>query len=134
MGETGRPRFRLQTDTGWHAYWAKRLNGALCRQRQDLPFTADEEPDAAHLAAMRDVCLACPVRIACAELALDRDAPALGGFYAGIWIPWKTDKTARRAKVTWQDARWALRRRHRSWIEAEVAVFVAGQRQEAANG
>lgn len=78
-----------------------------------LPWTPDEKPGDAQLEQMQRVCREeCPVLRGCAAFALKSGAGEQGvegGFYAGIWIPWRrlqptADHTAAR-----QRARLALK-------------------------
>jgi hypothetical protein len=59
---------------------------ANCRGRHDLPWTPNFRPSFEDQRAMADVCSDCPVMAKCAQRGLG----AVGGFYAGVWIPWKT--------------------------------------------
>lgn len=58
---------------------------ALCRRRQDLPWTPDVEPEWPAIMEMRALCSRCLVASACASFGLTQP----GGFYAGVWTPWK---------------------------------------------
>lgn len=63
---------------------------AKCSGRLDLPWIADRCPVPADLTAMHQVCMSqCPVLRECAQYAL-RASGAVGGFYAGVWLPWIT--------------------------------------------
>lgn len=83
-------------DLGWRSL-------ALCRERQDLPWTPDVLPDAVSLWEMRALCESCPVRGRCADYGLTQP----GGFYAGVWTPWK-DGSAR-VEVQERSARFVAR-------------------------
>lgn len=109
MPTSGTPQ-RVFPPKRWYRSWAERLDGAACRDEQwaKLPWTVEDRPRE-HELLMRDVCLGCRVRFDCAEYALDRNAPAQGGFYAGMWIPWKHRKPER-SGFDWLSARTVLRR------------------------
>jgi hypothetical protein len=62
--------------------WASR---AVCTAHQDLPWTSDFLPGFDDAEQMRVVCEGCPVIAKCADYGLK----AHGGFYAGVWVPWK---------------------------------------------
>lgn len=74
---------------GWARSWDARLRGASCEGRHDLPWIVDGPPSRRRFEEMRELCFGCPVRLACAEYALDPQNPALGGMYAGIWVTWR---------------------------------------------
>jgi len=59
---------------------------ANCAQRFDLPWTSDKRPSFDEQQVMAGVCSDCPVIAKCARRGLG----AVGGFYAGVWIPWQT--------------------------------------------
>lgn len=66
------------------------MREARCQQRPELPWTADSEPSNRVKLLMRECCAGCPVIDRCAEMGVG----ALGGMYAGVWLPWKGDKGA----------------------------------------
>ncbi|AYQ98861.1 WhiB family transcription factor [Mycobacterium phage NiebruSaylor] len=80
-------------------------HGAACAARRDLPWTADTMPSAAQRRRMSAVCAECPVLTRCAMHALKG---VTGGFYAGVWIPWKG--TAAATAETRRSIRASLRR------------------------
>ena len=57
------------------------------------------------MAEMASVCEGCPVFAQCALYALKAD----GGFYAGVWLPWK--HSTGNSQLLRTRARKALRRR-----------------------
>jgi hypothetical protein len=59
---------------------------ALCARRRDLPWTADIRPTFMEMQQMAAVCVDCPVMAQCAARGLTEP----GGFYAGVWLPWRT--------------------------------------------
>lgn len=61
---------------------------AVCKQRPELPWTADVKPAQPNLRHMESCCSECPVFNRCAVMGVD----ALGGMYAGVWLPWKDEK------------------------------------------
>jgi hypothetical protein len=69
------------TDVNDPARWSR----AACVDHQHLPWTHDTAPPASDIDAMRAVCMECPVILQCAEHAYRRQ---VGGFYAGVWLPW----------------------------------------------
>jgi hypothetical protein len=84
-------------------------NRARCRVFYGLPWTDDATPPAETLAMMAGVCAGCPVQRECAQHILDN--PELGGFWAGVWVPWWVvgDYPARRQQK--ENARAELRSR-----------------------
>lgn len=115
----------------WYSQWSPRLEGALCRDRPDLPWTPDEAPEVTEFLAMRDVCLNCPVRIACANCALDRKVPAQGGMYAGVWLPWRTyNGRPGRGTSPWHVACNMLRRAKNEWETDELQSFIVNRNRE----
>jgi hypothetical protein len=64
------------------------MEDSRCKQRSDLPWTANAQPEHRTLFRMQEVCAGCPVQDRCAVIGLD----ALGGMYAGVWLPWKGEK------------------------------------------
>lgn len=100
---------------GWYRSWEDRLRGALCRIESGECWTADVTPSDAMMTRMRAVCDRCPVKIACAEYALNPDLPVPGGFYAGVWIPWRAADPRNGVKGDWAAARWRLRRLLAGW-------------------
>lgn len=73
----------------WNETWVRR---GLCAMHQHLPWIDDHRPTTDETAQMAAVCSDCPVLAMCASYALlfDRGRGVDGGFYAGVWIPWKT--------------------------------------------
>lgn len=65
-----------------------RMRRARCKLFPDLPWTSDTQPARPVLRRMEECCAGCPVRDHCGEIGVH----ALGGMYAGVWLPWKTDK------------------------------------------
>jgi hypothetical protein len=66
----------------------KDMAASRCATRPDLPWTANMQPNQATLFRMREVCAGCLVQDRCARIGVD----ALGGMYAGVWLPWKDEK------------------------------------------
>ena len=90
-----------------------RWAGAKCRDRLDLPWTPDLEPNPVDQREMRAICDGCTIRKQCALYALDGSAHGrayhqAGGFYAGVWLPWTSTSDAKQANR--RSARDALRR------------------------
>lgn len=46
-------------------------------------------PRMEHFHEMRELCEECPVLVLCAQQGL----ASVGGFYAGVWVPWKGTTT-----------------------------------------
>ena len=85
--------------------WRRR---ALCRNRFDLPWTPNVIPSDEQLSTMSKICHQCPVIANCAKYAL---TPLIdGGFYAGVWIPWRSADKHERATPR-QRARVLLQRK-----------------------
>lgn len=80
---------------------------AECRRHQSLPWTSDQRPNATTHLIMGAICDACPVRRDCAGYALHGDVT--GGFYAGLWLPWKSRHMSRDDKQESQIVRRRLR-------------------------
>lgn len=59
---------------------------ASCAGRHDLPWSADIRPTPIEVQLMAAVCETCPVIVDCAIHGLTQP----GGFYAGVWLPWRT--------------------------------------------
>jgi hypothetical protein len=59
---------------------------ARCARWRDLPWTADIRPSPMEVELMAAVCEDCPVIASCAVHGLTQP----GGFYAGVWLPWRT--------------------------------------------
>lgn len=87
---------------------------AVCRERQTLPWTSDVVPDQDARAEMFNVCMSCPVLQDCATDTLKamRSREILGGFYAGIWIPWPSNNADKAAEL--REYRFHVRRVLRS--------------------
>lgn len=68
-----------------------RWDGAKCCGAQHLPWTDDCRPTQQALDEMSSICAECPLLMPCAQFALTE---AVGGFYAGVWLPWKTQREA----------------------------------------
>lgn len=68
-----------------------RWDDAKCCKAQHLPWTDDYAPTKQALDEMSSICAECPLLMSCAEFALTE---AVGGFYAGVWLPWKTHREA----------------------------------------
>lgn len=128
-------RIGANSKPGWYDAWEQRLSGALCRINPSVAWTQDGLPSDDDMAWMSEICERCPVREACAEYALDPAVRALGGMYAGVWIPWRSAadsqyKSARELSGAerWQNARTELRRFLRR-REAERAAETAAQHE-----
>lgn len=65
------------------------IRDADCGHRQDLPWIGDTSPLPDELEQMRTICHGCPVIFSCADYGLT----ASGGYYAGVWVPWKSTTT-----------------------------------------
>lgn len=83
---------------------SNRWDDAKCCKSQHLPWTDDNEPTKQAFREMSAICAECPLLIACARYALTE---ASGGFYAGVWLPWKTQRATAHRRV----ARHRLRAR-----------------------
>jgi len=70
---------------------SNRWEDAKCCKAQHLPWTDDYEPTKQEFDEMSSICAECPLLMACARYALTE---AAGGFYAGVWLPWRTQRTA----------------------------------------
>ena len=68
-----------------------RWDDAKCCEAQHLPWTDDYEPTKQALDEMSSICAECPLLMSCAEFALTQP---VAGFYAGVWLPWKTNRQA----------------------------------------
>lgn len=73
---------------------------AVCKSRQDLPWTGDSEPDSVSKVQMYALCDGCPVRGPCADFGLKQP----GGWYAGVWVPWNDGSDSSRSE-TWRSER-----------------------------
>lgn len=89
-----------------------------CGQRPDLPWTDETQPDPMTCLSMGVICDACPVRVECADYAVNsrRRQGVEGGFYAGVWLPWRTasGSLSKEAADARARARTVLRRIARS--------------------
>lgn len=89
------PRMLPQPEAKW-------MKDASCAQRQDLPWVgvatpvSELAPTAGQQREMAQVCADCPILTTCARYALS--SHSLGGFYAGIWLPWPQQGGAPRAR------------------------------------
>lgn len=79
---------------------------ARCAEHCELPWTRDGRPDLDQYQAMRAVCSQCPVIGQCAAYGLT----TAGGFYAGVWIPWKNATETSQTKHERDHGRTLLRR------------------------
>jgi hypothetical protein len=68
---------------------SNRWDDAKCCKAQHLPWTGDLAPTGKALNEMSSICSECPLLIPCARYALKE---ASGGFYAGVWLPWQTQR------------------------------------------
>lgn len=112
---------------GWSDYWRRQLAGALCQHRMDLGWIANEPPRRGEFLAMRDICLACPVRRACAEFVMDPDSKVHGGMYAGVWIPWRGNNDGRPAARSHTSARHEIRDLLNRLVETEFQQLMREQ-------
>jgi len=71
------------TQGGFFEGWEDLAN---CNGRFDLPWTPNHRPSFEEQQVMAEVCSDCPVIAKCARRGLS----SVGGFYAGVWIPWQT--------------------------------------------
>lgn len=62
------------------------MEGASCVSHQHLPWTGELTPPPAVQAEMTEICAECPVVTSCAAHAIT--TRNVGGFYAGVWLPW----------------------------------------------
>lgn len=71
------------------------MTRAACAKQPELPWIAEATPGAEHRAQMGMICARCPVRGECAERVVERLALGriIGGFYAGVWLPWPPSAT-----------------------------------------
>lgn len=92
----------------WLQHNTKWMKGAACVSRQDLPWvgiptdTGEATPSPATQREMAAVCASCPILVSCAHYALN--TPRVGGFYAGIWLPWPQQGGGPRARRTLRKA------------------------------
>lgn len=91
---------------------------AVCCQRLDLPWVDDQPPRPDQYAEMYAICVgSCPVLSRCASYAAETNNGygVDGGFYAGVWIPWRNPtggSTARsRRSRAWRGLRATLQSR-----------------------
>jgi hypothetical protein len=70
---------------------SNRWDDAKCCKAQHLPWTDDRAPTKQAFDEMYSICAECPLLMPCARYALTE---AAGGFYAGVWLPWKTPREA----------------------------------------
>ena len=70
---------------------SNRWDDAKCCEAQHLPWTDDYKPAKPALDEMSSICAECPITVSCARFALKE---AVGGFYAGVWLPWNTRREA----------------------------------------
>lgn len=82
---------------------SNRWDDAKCCEAQHLPWTDDYRPAQSALDEMSAICAECPLLTPCARFALTEP---VGGFYAGVWLPWKTQREAAHRRA----ARVQLRR------------------------
>jgi hypothetical protein len=61
------------------------VRSARCGGHKDLPWISDTAPTPVETLRMAAICNDCPVILQCAGYGLE----APGGFYAGVWIPWR---------------------------------------------
>lgn len=90
--------------------WVKR---AACRPpNHRLPWIAEQNPGPEHRAEMGAICARCPVRGECAERVVERLSMGriIGGFYAGVWLPWPPSATPTATNVGRRQALDALRK------------------------
>lgn len=86
----------------------KWMMDAECADHPDLPWTGtmnavgEVPPTVADQQAMAAVCAQCPVLQTCAGFALN--TRGIGGFYAGLWLPWPLQAGAPRARRTLRKA------------------------------
>jgi hypothetical protein len=83
------------------------VRDARCGKHQDLPWIADTAPSPVETLAMAAVCHGCPVILQCASYGL----AAPGGFYAGVWIPWR--QAGNEADTAREIRRWGRRQLQR---------------------
>lgn len=75
---------------------SNRWDEAKCCKAQHLPWTGDHMPTKQAFDEMSSICAECPLLLPCARYALTE---AAGGFYAGVWLPWKTQREAGHRRV-----------------------------------
>ena len=68
------------------------IRGA-CREYPGLPWAEDAAPGNGEQIIMAGICAGCPILLKCAEFAVySREKRGVeGGFYAGVWIPWRNE-------------------------------------------
>lgn len=86
--------------------WYRR---AECAWHLTLPWVDERTPGEEQLTLMANVCAQCPVLVQCAIYAT-RDRDVAGGFYAGVWIPWRAANRA--GQTSHRRARRALKRKY----------------------
>lgn len=86
---------------------------AECRTASYLPWTANARPEPHEIEMMRTVCEDCPVLVKCTEQVLSE--PEQGGFWAGVWLPWKTSRSD-------EEARGFPRKRARAILRNRLAA------------
>lgn len=89
------------------------VRDARCGGRHDLPWDANHVPAQAQIEQMAAVCAQCPVIASCAAYALS----TAGGFYAGVWLPWRTSNETDAVKLRRLRGRRELKRIEQ-WAEA----------------
>lgn len=70
---------------------------ALCIHYPRLPWTSDKQPNKEDDEAMATVCSGCPALVPCALFALSANYGhgVDGGFYGGVYMPWRSYYRAR---------------------------------------
>ncbi len=81
---------------------------AECAWHLTLPWVDEKTPTPEQQQTMAEVCAQCPVLALCANHAA-RSRDIAGGFYAGVWIPWKAANRA--GQMGHRKARRALKRK-----------------------
>jgi Transcription factor WhiB len=82
------------------------ISNAICSEYKHLPWISDIRPTPGEANAMRAVCQECPVARQCARYALN----TAGGFYAGVWLPWRTATESSDVALMRRISRTQLRR------------------------
>lgn len=104
------------------------MRHAECAAQPKLPWIAEATPGVEHRAEMGMICAGCPVRGRCAERVVERLALGriIGGFYAGVWLPWPPSATPTATTVGRRQALDSLRRQA---IDSERTRVLADQEQ-----
>ena len=82
---------KMQTSPGELRRWMTQPDKPpTCSLYPKLPWTADLAPTLNDHRIMSNICSDCPVLTECARHGLKKET--VGGFYAGVWLPWPTGR------------------------------------------